>query len=312
MHARNELFRLETHAPLPSPLRLHHGGVVEHGVVRFVDSKADGPPVVVLGGVSAQAEWTWWPKMVGPGLPLDPDRQRLIGIDYLTEPTVDPRDQARAVIAVLDHLGLSRIRVIGGSYGGMVALALGAVAPERVEQMLVIAAAHRPHALGTAWRSVQRGILDLAIEKSAEEQGIVLARALAMTTFRSPDEYQMRFGQPGVVEAGEARFPVDSYLTYNGEKFAQRFSAAAYRALVTSVDLHDVDPADVTVPTSVVGYARDQLVPPDLVRELASALPDCPSCDILDSTHGHDAFLTDPEPLMPFLKPILTTTGPTA
>ncbi|MEO0603299.1 MAG: alpha/beta fold hydrolase, partial [Myxococcota bacterium] len=264
MNARTAFFHHEHHATLPSPLALHHGGHLEHGVVRFVDSEGSSTPVVLLGGVSARAEWSWWPKMVGPSLPLDPDRERLIGIDYLEVPTVDTRDQARAIVAVLDRLGLERVRVIGGSYGAMVALALGAIAPERIERMLVVAGAHRPHALGTAWRTVQRRILDLAVAAGAETEGVVLARALAMTTFRSPEEFERRFGQPGEVSGDEATFPVDSYIEHNGQRFAERFTASTYRALVTSVDLHRVDPVDVIVPTHVVGYRRDQLVPAPL------------------------------------------------
>ncbi len=305
MNARTALFLHENHARLPARLDLHHGGHVAHGRVRFVDSEASGTPVVLLGGVSARAEWSWWPKMVGTGLPIDPDRERIVGIDYLEVPTVDPRDQAHAVVAVLDHLGLDRVRVIGGSYGGMVALALGAEAPDRVEEMLVIAAAHRPHALGTAWRTVQRRILDLAVAAGEEASGVELARAMAMTTFRSPEEFEARFGQPGAVEAGEAHFPVDSYLEHNGRKFARRFDAATYRALITSVDLHQVDPAAVSAPTHVIGYRRDQLVPPSLVAELARGLPDCRTHVVLDSEHGHDAFLTDPEPLAPYVRGML-------
>jgi len=305
MNARTELFRLEHRAPLPSPLALRHGGELVEANVRYVDSEAAGVPVLLLGGVSARAEWTWWPRMVGSGLPLDPDVQRIVGLDYLAAPTVDTVDQARAAVSVLDHLGLDRVRVIGGSYGGMVALALGAVAPERVERMLVIAAAHRPHPLGTAWRTVQRRILDLATSTGREFEGVALARALAMTTFRSPEEFATRFDQPGTVEAGDAVFPVDSYIAHNGAKFAQRYDTATYRALITSIDLHDVEPARVTVPTHVVGYARDQLVPPDLVEALAQGLPDCRSSSILDSAHGHDAFLTDPEPLVPTIETVL-------
>ncbi|MEN0060746.1 MAG: alpha/beta fold hydrolase [Myxococcota bacterium] len=305
MNARTEMLTIEPRAALPSPLHLHHGGQVARGTVRYCCSESDGPPLVLLGGVSAHAEWTWWPRMVGSGLTIDPDHNQLVGIEYLDEPTVDPRDQAHAVVAVLDHLGLDRVRVVGASYGGMVALALGEVAPERVERMMVIAAAHRPHALGTAWRTIQRRILDLAVHAGAEHDGVALARALAMTTFRSPQEFENRFGQPGIVNAGDAQFPVDSYLNHNGERYARRFSAATYRALITSVDLHQVDPKAVPVPVHVVGYTNDALVPPSIVKELAEGLPDCRSLHLLDSIHGHDAFLTDPEPLAPLIRAAL-------
>ncbi len=295
--------RVDDLAPLPSPLALHHGGELHDAMVRFADhGNPDGPPLVVLGGVSARAAPQWWKGMVGPGKALDPDTYRLIGMDYLTERTVDPRDQAQAVVAVLDHLGIDQAVAVGASYGGMVALALGVVAPARFERIVMVAAAHRPYPLGTAWRTVQRRILDLGLDTGRDAEGVALARALAMTTFRSPEEFEARFAGPPKVVDGDIEPLVDSYLTYNGERYAERFSAAAYRALITSVDLHWIEPEQVAVPVYLYGYCRDALVPEVLVRELAERLPQCAEVQILDSVHGHDAFLTDADDLDPHLR----------
>jgi homoserine O-acetyltransferase len=289
-------------APLPA-LSLHHGGELRDLTVGFRDlGPTDGPPVVVLGGISADRELGWWPGVVGRGCALDPDRHRLIGLDYLGGigastgpeargfPEIDPRDQARALVSVLDALELQEVTVVGASYGGMVALALGEGFPERVQRLVVLAAAHRPHPLATAWRSVQRQILALARQAGRERDGVALARALAMTTFRTAEELELRF--PGPVLAGP-RAPVDAYLEHQGEVFASRFGLDALHALLTSIDRHHVEPERVSAPTWLVGFAQDALVPPWLIRELERRLPRCRQRVVLDSLYGHDAFLKE-------------------
>ena len=103
-------------------------------------------PTLVLGGISAgrhlgpasfDATPGWWPGLVGRGAALDPARQPLIGFDYLggTDDTgrclrpVTTHDQARAIAAVLDHLGIAQASFVGASYGGMVALAFAELFP---------------------------------------------------------------------------------------------------------------------------------------------------------------------------------------
>ena len=290
-------------ASLPECLPLHHGGTLLHGRVTYTDvGPADGEPVVVLGGVSARAPLDWWPGVVGEGHSLDPARKRLISIGYLTVPGVDPRDQAHAVIAVLDHLGIGRASVVGASYGGMVALALAAVASARIDRLVVLAAAHRPHPLGTAWRTVQRRILALGRRAGDEAEAVALARMLAMTTFRTPEEFAARFGGPVELDGDGVRAPVDGYLAHHGAKYVQRFRAAEVSALLGSIDLHAVEPAHVTVPTHLIGFRRDALVPVPLLQELADALPTCLSFTILDSVHGHDGFLTDADRVDPLIR----------
>ena len=64
---------------------------------------------------------------------------------------------------------------------------------ERVEQLVVISAADRAHPMATAWRSVQRRIVRFALAAAGPAEGLELARALAMATYRSPEEFAARF-----------------------------------------------------------------------------------------------------------------------
>jgi len=259
-------------------------------------------PTCVMGGISADAELDWWPGIVGAGALLDRDAAPLIGFDFLRDRTYTTIEQAEALLTLLDERGVDCVRVVGASYGGMVGLALAALAPERVERLIVLAAAHRPHALGTAWRSIQRRILDLAREAGDEAQGIALARALAMTTFRTPGEFDRRFGGPAVRLGDQVVAPVDGYLEHHGRRYAELHTAAGYRALIASIDLHRIEPSAVLVPTHLVAFEGDQIVPPELVAELARALPCCVSFDVVPSIHGHDGFLLETDALTPILR----------
>lgn len=296
-------------------LNLDHHGPTRVSVAYEVQGPPHAPAVVVLGGISAgrhvspsplHPEAGWWPGVVGPGAPVDTHRHRIVGIDWLggaespwiPRAPLTPLDQARAVCAVLDHLDIERAALVGASYGGMVALALAAAWPERVSRAAVLCAAHRPHPHATAVRAVQRRILGLA---GGSPDVVALARALAMTTYRTPQEFDGRFdrraeqaaGDPAGLDARRVRFPVESYLDARGADFARRFDARAFDALSTSIDLQDVDPVRITTPTLLVSVSSDTLAPPWLVAELAGRVAGPVRHMTLDSVYGHDAFLKE-------------------
>ena len=307
---------------LPEPFALHFGGVL--GQPRLAWRLAGDPrlPVVVaIGGISAhrrvfdpiQPRQGWWHEVAGPGRALDSTRCCVLGIDYLggagestgpppqgAEPlSLSSYDQAEALRHLFDHLELSRVQaILGASYGGMVALAFGERHPERVRRLLVISAADRTHPMATAWRCVQRRTVRFAIEQDCPEQGLELARALAMATYRSPEEFAARFAQAPERVAGRFVFPVEEYLFACGRKYAARHRTDSFLCLSESIDLHRVDAARIAVPTTVIAVREDQLVPIEDMRALAARLPDARLHEV-SSPHGHDAFLKEPGQLRP-------------
>lgn len=293
---------------------------------------SDGPAVVVLGGISAGRHLLptaldpspgWWPGVVGAGRPLDPARLRLVGVDFLdggswsgpattSADTIDRSragpvttdDQARAVAAALDGLGARAATIVGASYGGMVALAFAVLFPERTRRLVVICSAHRSHPLATAWRSIQRSLVRIGEDVDRADDALVLARGLAMTTYRSARELESRFDGEPVVTDGWARFPVESYLEARGRDFASRFRPDRFLRLSESIDLHAVDPARVASPTTAVSFDTDTLVPPWLVDELVLETGGPCRHVRLSSIYGHDAFLKESERLADVLRGI--------
>jgi len=309
---------------LPGGLDLHFGGRLDRVELAYRLAGARGAPVVaVLGGISAGRNVFslqpgapgWWEDAIGPGRALDTDRYRVLGIDFLggshrstgpdvgqVFPSVSAFDQARLLVALMDRLGIARLRAsLGASYGGMVTLALAQAHPQRVEHAVVLSAAHRTHPMSTAWRSVQRAIVRYALGHGEGPRGLVLARALAMATYRSAREFEERF--PGQAEATPEgfRFPVESYLLARGESYAAVYRPEAFVCLSESIDLHRVDPAAIRVPTTLLGVEEDQLVPLADMRQLRDQHGGNCSLIEISSIYGHDAFLKETEVLRDLL-----------
>ena len=212
-------------------------------------------------------------------------------------PSISTYDQAELLVRLLNNLGIKSVRaIVGGSYGGMVALAFGERYPERVSRLIVIGAADRTHPMATAWRSVQRRILQFAVECGRPKEGLQLARALAMSTYRSAEEFEARFDGAPTRADERFSFPVEQYLFARGTDFAEKHKPEAIVGLSESIDLHRVEAARIFVPTTIVAVREDQLVPLSDLRGLAARLPVAKLHEI-SSIYGHDAFLKESDQL---------------
>ncbi|GGO37407.1 alpha/beta fold hydrolase [Deinococcus humi] len=250
-----------------------------------------------LTGNSAVHEW--WPDFLGAGRPLDPTQAYIVcanvlggcagtdGPSELGDLPISLRDMARVGRALLEHLGVRRVRVIGASMGGLLAYAWLLECPDLVARAVVIGAPvrHSPWAVGL--NSAARA----AIRAAPGGEGLKVARMVAMLSYRSPQSLaQTQVGQrrPGV-------HAVTSYLEYQGEKLLARFCERSYLTLTAAMDgfqPNDAELAAIRVPVLAVGISSDVLYPAAEVRAGAAAVPNATYWE-LDSIHGHDAFLMD-------------------
>ena len=275
---------------------------------------ADGPLVAMLGGISAtrhvasnglDATPGWWSGQAGNGAAVDTPRYRVLSFDYVGGPdaplahntSIATSGQASALAGVLDALDLPALDLlIGASYGGMVGLAFAARYPEALQRLLVISAAHRAHPMATALRVVQQRIVRFALDHDDPERGLRLARALAMTTYRTALEFEERF-EAAPFAGRTVRFPVEDYLDARSDAFARTFDAHGFLALSASIDHHRVDPTAIVTPTDIVAVDSDDVVPPWLARELRDRLGGPSTYLEIRSRVGHDAFLVDVAPI---------------
>jgi len=228
----------------------------------------------------------------------DPATGRAYGSAF---PDITTRDQAGAQWRLLDALGIGRLALaVGGSLGGMVALEVTLVRPDAVDHVAPIAAPAATGPMAVAWNRIQVEL----IERLGDD-GLALARQLAMTTYRSEEDFEGRFGRS--IEP-DGRPSIVSYLDHQGRKLVERFDPATYRTLVGAMDRHDVGAgrggigaalstlaASGTAMTGV-GIQDDILYGPRQVRALVDAAA-AAGVDTryreIRSTKGHDAFLVE-------------------
>jgi homoserine O-acetyltransferase len=191
----------------------------------------------------------------------------------------------------------------------MVALAFAERWPQLVKRIIVISAAHRPHPMATAWRSVQRAVVRFAAQNEQGAEGLRLARALAMATYRSPAEFEQRFAGAATRVDGRFQFPVESYLLARGDAYAAAYIPEAFVCLSESIDLHQVEPSKIRVPTWLIAVVEDQLVPLSDMRLLMQTLGGPVQLVELSSLYGHDAFLKETQALRDAFTRALSTTG---
>ncbi len=300
--------------------QLSSGQILEKIQISFsVQGPQTAPLVIVLGGISATRDVAsaphpqkpWWSHVFDASSTEVLANYRVFSMDFLgasgssfgpthqewemaNAPTISTADQARALKYALDHLGRPPIKLfVGASYGGMVALKFASIFPKVVERYLVISAAHRSAPLAVAWRTLQRRILELGKKAGLEEEGVHLARALAMASYRTPEEFTLRFGGPESAGLADERAPVWQYLSARGKDYAKSMHPDAFFTLSHSIDTHEVNPELITDPLHILAVNEDQLVPYPLLKELADSVQGDVTLQNISSIYGHDAFLKE-------------------
>ena len=236
----------------------------------------------------------WWSRVIGPGLPLDPDRYFIIctnvvggcmgstgpssidpatGKSYgLTFPVITIADMVRAQAMLLDVLEIETLfAVVGGSMGGMQALQWAADYPHRLHSAVCIAPAARHSAQNIAFHEVGRQAIMAdpdwrggAYEAHGvrPEKGLAVARMAAHITYLSEAALQRKFGRElqrdGLSWGFDAPdFQVESYLRYQGASFVDRFDANSYLYITRALDYFDLAASHGGVLANAFRRARD-------------------------------------------------------
>lgn len=234
-------------------------------------------------------------------------------------PEITIRDMVHFQQLVLDELEIKGIEtVIGGSMGGMQALEF-AVMDSRIKSAIPIATgkSHTPWAIGIS--HVQRQAIfndpkwndGFYNTNSPPDQGLAIARMMAMITYRAPADYEQKFGRS--LQPDSELYQVESYLNYQGKKLTKRFDANSYLTLTRAMDTHDIARGrknykdilgSIKIPVLIIGIDTDLLYPVNEQKELNKLIPGSSYAEVT-SPHGHDAFLIEFEQLNKITKKFL-------
>ncbi len=282
----------------------------------------------------------WWDFHVGPGKAIDTDKFFVIcsnvlgGCDGTTGPmsrrpdtgkpygmgfpAITVQDMVEVQARLVEHLGISRLlAVIGGSMGGMQALAWAVHFPERMRVCVPIATCTSHNAMQIAFNEIGRRAIitdpnwsdgNYAPERRPRH-GLAVARMVGHVTYLSEYSMRQKFGrtlQPQVNPAADeaAPFAIESYLHHQGESFVSRFDPNSYLCLTKALDQFDLfggqPPEEVLRRVKarflVVSFASDWLYPPAQSRELVRWLKRCRVAATyinLETLYGHDSFLIE-------------------
>ncbi len=284
----------------------------------------------------------WWDNLVGPGKPLDTDKFFVVGVNNLGGchgstgpisrnpvtgkpygadfPLVMVEDWVAAQARLADHLGIDAwAAVIGGSLGGMQALEWSLQFPERIRHAIAIASAPKLSAQNIAFNEVARQAIlsdpDFHGGRYAEHgvvpvRGLRLARMIGHITYLSDDQMNEKFGRQMRHDrhkySYDVDFEIESYLRYQGDKFAGFFDANTYLTITKTLDYFDPAYAyggDLAAALAraqadflVVSFSTDWRFSPARSREIVSALLKNRRRVVyaeVDSDDGHDSFLLD-------------------
>jgi homoserine O-acetyltransferase len=282
----------------------------------------------------------WWDTMIGPNKPIDTDKFFVIGLNNLggchgstgpssidlqtgrpygaSFPVVTVEDWVESQARLADLLGIKQFAaVLGGSLGGMQAMQWSLSFPERVRHVLVIAAAPHLSAENIAFNDVARNAIltdpdfhggNFYQHGVVPTRGLRLARMLGHITYLSDDAMADKFGRS--LRSGklgftyDIEFEIESYLRYQGDKFAAYFDANTYLLMTKALDYFDparacddnLDKAFAAARADflVLSFTTDWRFSPERSREIVQSLLHNRlnvSYAEIASTHGHDSFL---------------------
>ena len=259
---------------------------------------------------------------------LNPDSAdgHVYGADF---PVVTVEDWVHAQALLLDRLGIQTLAaVMGGSLGGMQATAWALLYPHRLLRAVVVASAPNLTAENIAFNEVARRAIvtdpdfhggHFYRHGVVPKRGLRIARMIGHITYLSDDVMNAKFGRElrsAVAQADtspdyrystqEVEFQIESYLRYQGDKFADYFDANTYLLITRTLDYFDPARAyggnlsqalaRATCKFLLVSFVTDWRFAPARSRELVKALLDNQrdvSYAEIDAPHGHDAFLMD-------------------
>lgn len=240
-------------APPPSQF-VDIAGMSVH--LRDQGRRDDPEPILLLHGTSASLHtWEGWVKELAP-------QRRVISLDLpgfgLTGPFPNGDYHVGRytafLLALLDHLQVRRVVLVGNSFGGQLAWRFALAHPERSARLVLVDAAGYPRNA----ESVPIGFRLAGIPALAPLMSRLLPRSMIESSVRNV------YGDPDKVDDELVeRYYQLTLREGNRQALRQRFAQAP------SGELHERI-GELQLPTLIIWGARDRLIPPDNAERFAA------------------------------------------
>lgn len=240
---------------------------VEARGLRFHVAEAGGGEDVVLCLHGWPQNWFEWRRL----MPALADRHRVLAMDLRGFGASDApargyekENMADDVLAVIDALGLRRVKLIGHDWGGWIGFLLGLREPRRIERFLALNIVppwtRTRNVIGHAWRfAYQWMVMAPGLGYRLHRRGDFVRRVLiGGSTIREPwDEPTLDAFADNLAEPARARAAVQVYRVFNLRELPviARGRYAAARLEVPTLLLFGSDDL-VLRPSMLAGYQR--------------------------------------------------------
>lgn len=276
----------------------------------------------------------WWDGMIGYGKGIDLWSYFVVCVNFPGSPwgttapaSIDPatgkphgsrypwvtvEDMVESQRLVADHLGIDKFAAIAGSsLGGMEVLMWAALHPGRTHSVICMAAAAAVPVASVAWHLIGRKLIQSDARFAGGDyyggeplRGLELARMVGHMTYLSNEAMERKFGRRR--RGGTRQFEVDSYLEFQGKRFATSYDANSYIRVQAAMDEMDLEEqfgsldkafANYRGKALLVSFDTDWLFPPEEIARIDYAMVQAGVGDVshlrIATPNGHDAFLVD-------------------
>lgn len=326
----------------PNDLLLENGEVLRQPTVAYhtygkLNKKKDNVVWIFHALTAASNVDEWWNGLVGENKLFNPEDHYIIcaniigscygstgpnsinpdtGKPYFHSfPDVTIRDIINSLIDLRKHLGVEKIQMaVGGSCGGYQVLEWLLMEPEVIDNYTICVTSPKESAWGIAVHTAHRTAIELdptwgEDHENSGLEGMKSARQIGLLFYRNHEIYHKRQNEENNEKTKD--FRATSYLKYQGEKLAKRFSPISYYKLTEVLDTHNIargrdsDIKDtlrrIKQKGLVVSISSDLLCPPTEQQFMARHLPNA-QYGLIDSLYGHDGFLLEYEKIENVIK----------
>ncbi len=361
--------KIETHKEhFTNPLYLESGRILEpYDLVyeTYGELSANKDNVVVVchaltgshhaaGKYEGDIKPGWWDNMIGDNKPIDTTKYFVICVNVIGScfgstgpmsaeypsdkpyrlrfPVVTISDMVKAQRILFDRLGIHKVEaIIGGSMGGMQALAFAIEYPKFAKKHIILASTYATQPWAIAFNKVAREavIRDPAFKdgnynpdeiKKEGFAGLAIGRMCGHISYLSPDSMDKKFGRNYVETDGLyelfGRYQVERYLDYNGNNFVSWFDPLSFLYITKAINNFDCTRNYDSLEDSLshiesdivlISFKSDLLFLPKEMEKIYTTLknlnkPHKVIYHQVDSNYGHDAFLVEYDKFSHYIK----------